>query len=129
MRRQKRRVARGAQLFFVAPPRGGAGNEGRGGGGGPPLFLRQRVQCGRQQGVQLRLGRTVGDPVAAGAVAVGGALQSAPVGPFERLRELFAGLVKLTGLEEGDGLGEKLLQRVLVPAGRHLLGRQRADQV
>src|SRR5436190_18604699 len=105
-------MGRGAALHLTPRHPGGATNEGPSDGRGPPLFLRQRVQCGRQQVVQLRLGRTVGDPVAAGAVAVGGALQSAPVGPLERLRELFAGLVKLTGLEEGDGLGEILLQRV-----------------
>src|SRR5438445_9040820 len=108
-------MERGAALHLTPRHTGGATNEGPSDGRGPPLFLLQRVQCGRQQLVQLLLGRTVSNPVAAGAIAVGGALQSAPVGPLERLRELLAGLAKVLGLEEGDGLGEILLQRVLVP--------------
>src|SRR5256885_656934 len=123
-RQKNRKVGRGAPLLLPPPAGGGAKKEGRSGGGAPPLFLLQRVQCGRQQLVQLLLGRTVSNPVAAGAIAVGGALQSAPVGPLERLRELLAGLAKVLGLEEGDGLGEILLQRVLVPPRRHLVRRQ-----
>src|SRR2546426_9064073 len=89
-----------------------------------PLWA-QCAERRRQQLVDARLSRTVGDPVAAVvAIVVGLSMKNASVGPVDALHELVARPVHVARPKRGEGLAEKLLQRLLVASARNLLRLQ-----